>query len=558
MRTAPLPTRVLDLHGSAAAPITAADIKIRLLTTAPEQTGRYVTLSYCWGPDPAHHYRTTRATLAAHTAGIDFAALPLTHREAILTTLALGLRYLWIDALCIVQDSAADWEREAARMATVYSHAHVSLAATSAADPGAGLLAPFQAAFAESDAHGERVLVRLGTQETVEVDSAPLNRRAWALQERELAPRVVAFGAEQWSWSCPARWTTEDGMVDRARSTREQTVSLAWPSPPPPNSAVDGPGVRSVVAAADADADADGEVARGNFPRHSRARLFQYWTQLVGAYSRRLLTYPSDKCKAIAGLAAAFAARTRARYLVGLWAEDLPAGLLWQATARGVRRRPHALPSWSWVSTEGPVMMPFSSPALSPSDDAEAGEEEEHADHQKSRALPLTLLDVEEAWSGVPHASEVLAARLTVEGKVLPARIGPQSETQRLRFHLVPAQHAAVGEVLGETFLDEAEEAERGAVTEVLCLFLYAGHDADDGDGGPGKAREHFAVLLVPAPEHARADGIMAYRRIGIAVIWARSRLGVGQGKREGFRAEREQSEEETFTKAVDAKLVLI
>lgn len=66
--------------------------------------------------------------------------LPQNFQDAIITVRTLGLRYLWIDALCIIQDSAQDWEHEAAQMGTVYNSAYLTIAATSASSSSNGFL----------------------------------------------------------------------------------------------------------------------------------------------------------------------------------------------------------------------------------------------------------------------------------------------------------------------------------------------------------------------------------------------------------------------------------
>lgn len=99
-----------------------------------------MTLSYCWGSSV--NLRTTKDTLAAHREAIPLDAFPSTLRDAVLATRELGFRYLWIDALCIVQDDADDWEREAAQMKTVYANAVLNMSALASDDTAGGLFRP--------------------------------------------------------------------------------------------------------------------------------------------------------------------------------------------------------------------------------------------------------------------------------------------------------------------------------------------------------------------------------------------------------------------------------
>ncbi|KAJ4126955.1 hypothetical protein NW768_008576 [Fusarium equiseti] len=103
-RNAQLPTRVLDLTGSIDQPQSGDDIVVKLRETNKDETGTYTALSYCWGSDSKLNFKTTHTTLEEYKPRIPFFSLPLTHREAILTTMHLGIRYIWIDSLCIIRD----------------------------------------------------------------------------------------------------------------------------------------------------------------------------------------------------------------------------------------------------------------------------------------------------------------------------------------------------------------------------------------------------------------------------------------------------------------------
>ncbi|RYP13297.1 hypothetical protein DL767_010818 [Monosporascus sp. MG133] len=95
----PLPKRVVDVgpRDGSAAPF----VYITKGESCP-----YAALSHCWGK--AYLLTTTRGTIQARTRGLEWDKLSKTFREAILVTRDLGLRYLWIDSLCIVQDDTAD------------------------------------------------------------------------------------------------------------------------------------------------------------------------------------------------------------------------------------------------------------------------------------------------------------------------------------------------------------------------------------------------------------------------------------------------------------------
>jgi len=142
-----LPTRVLDLNqlpkkdsmdtiNSLRDRFTEG--KCKLVESGTHYKGQYVALSYCWGKTLA--FKTTTGNLQSHKDGFNFSLLPRTLQDAILMTRYLNLRYIWIDCLCIIQDDKADWEREAALMADVYSNAFLTIAAARASDSQEGFL----------------------------------------------------------------------------------------------------------------------------------------------------------------------------------------------------------------------------------------------------------------------------------------------------------------------------------------------------------------------------------------------------------------------------------
>lgn len=482
-RNTKLPTRVLDLTGSADIPSDIDDLKIKLRETSEGEVGSYTALSYCWGSDPQYHFKTTRQTLDQYKRGIEYGSLPLTQQEAILATLYLGVRYLWIDSICIVQDDPEDWQVEAARMSLVYSNALLTLAATSSSSPQDGLLGPFSAASSVS-IHGETVMLRLETHETIDKTSEPLNTRGWTLQEAVLSPRAVCFGKEQWLWKCPSRYATEDGFIDRPRNTHHDLNQWA-----------------SIVLQGAGD---------------SGKNYFKHWYQLVWNYSKRRLTYQGDKLKAVAGLADAFAKLTGYQYVAGLWAEDLATGLMWQATSRGVTRHASGVPSWSWASVEGEVLF---------------------SEFSNAPAPMIKLLDVEQHWEGVPLSSNLKVARLTVSGKMLHVTLGKRSLTQKLRHHLTEVSRP--DEIVGEAFLDDTSPVEQG-ISSLWCLLVYVVQE------GTGKS-ENYVVLLAPAQGEATESRIDAYRRVGIGIIWEKSRRSDNGGE-----------VKETFVDASDTTVVLV
>jgi Heterokaryon incompatibility protein (HET) len=125
-----LPTRVLDVRSCE---------DIRLLVTG-NQEAKYAALSHCWGG--ISQIRTTKSSLEDHRRHINFNDLSKTIRDAVYLTRNLGIQYLWVDSLCIIQDDERDWLEEAGKMAYVYERAYCTIAATSASDGTGGCLIP--------------------------------------------------------------------------------------------------------------------------------------------------------------------------------------------------------------------------------------------------------------------------------------------------------------------------------------------------------------------------------------------------------------------------------
>lgn len=128
-----LPTRVLDLK----------DVQnngaVYLLETHGMK-GKYIALSYCWGPPISHPLKTSLATLKPHKEGISISTMPQTFRDAIAITTRLRVRYLWIDSLCIIQGDSEDWERESSRMCDVYGNSYLTIAASVSTGSDCGFL----------------------------------------------------------------------------------------------------------------------------------------------------------------------------------------------------------------------------------------------------------------------------------------------------------------------------------------------------------------------------------------------------------------------------------
>jgi len=169
-----LPTRLLEINGPRIRLVRSSD----LLKSTPAAMLPYVALSHRWGTK--QHRTLTAKNIRKYLNGFDIASFPQTFQDAVFVTRHLGMQYLWIDALCILQDSKNDWKIESLKMGDVYQCAEVVLAAHCAGDDSEGLL---QASLAPSDAVQfctvPTVFASVRSNYDADVTNSQLSRRGW-------------------------------------------------------------------------------------------------------------------------------------------------------------------------------------------------------------------------------------------------------------------------------------------------------------------------------------------------------------------------------------------
>jgi hypothetical protein len=182
---------------------------LRLYLPEETQGVKYTALSHRWGNDPPSEgdprYCTTNGNIDARINGFGLSELPKTFRDAVRVTRELGIEYLWIDSLCIIQWNAEDWRHEAGRMQDVFASAYCTIAATSAADSNVGFLPRNTSTeyVRVQDAAGHQLYICAHMDDFEnDVEQAGLNKRAWVMQERVLAKRTIHFSANQTYWEC--------------------------------------------------------------------------------------------------------------------------------------------------------------------------------------------------------------------------------------------------------------------------------------------------------------------------------------------------------------------
>lgn len=164
---------------------------------------KYLALSHPWGDPP--HFCTFTTNIHEHKQGIDPDRLPRTFQHAVAATRALGVQYIWIDSLCIIQGNDGDFQSEARRMEDVFSRADCVLAASCASGQADGFLHPREDRgyfVVRQDNRPEVYVCEYMDDFNRHVRGSYLNQRGWVLQERALARRTIYFTSGQTYFEC--------------------------------------------------------------------------------------------------------------------------------------------------------------------------------------------------------------------------------------------------------------------------------------------------------------------------------------------------------------------
>ncbi|KAF4967247.1 hypothetical protein FSARC_5159 [Fusarium sarcochroum] len=289
---------------------------------------KYLTLSYCWGITN-ESATTTRATIASRRQGFNIDTLPKTIRDAIQLTRILGFRYLWVDAICIIQSHAIDeyfddWNMETSRIGSYYLHSECLISAWGASDSSEGLFMepkaqkyPLKTCALAYNRHGQEYLsVSLPTPNFArDWCCRPLRERGWCLQEAALSPRAIHWSRYTFSWQCHGRmeWFTQARPFEKPKEL-DQVYRL--------------------------------ELS----PTHPELSIEDSWTTLLGMYTRMEFTYESDRLVAIQGLVDRLIDMHGDEYFAGVFRSHLAKGLLWENAYNKTEKALGEVPTWSWAS----------------------------------------------------------------------------------------------------------------------------------------------------------------------------------------------------------------
>ncbi|KAK4176255.1 heterokaryon incompatibility protein-domain-containing protein [Triangularia setosa] len=488
-RTPNLPARVLDVR----------NLPVKLYEPSPGESAPYLCLSHCWGTTrPA--CMTTAETLDLNRRGIAWEDLAATFRHAIDVTRRLGFDYLWIDSICIIQDSESDWRHQSAEMINIYENSHLTLCATASEDDHGGFYGdipperrPHKITVKGPDGIDYELLVRTNLSDRhlplpwgVDHDENrekyfPLLTRAWVFQERLLSQRLLHFTKEELLWECSGLLACEcypgiglhDYRPKHSEPLDKRILSLSEAASRVPKRKPE-----SLEEAAALEVD--------ETP----------WVRAVECFTALSLSFPRDKLPALSGVAKQIQRRLRPDddYLAGLWRSTLLPDLCWWSVGKKQIPQRWRGPSWSWVSIDGPIVM--------------------NKFRQRAKNEICKVLDAAVRIAGPDSMGEVESGYVVLSGTICAGRMkrGPHVDPKILRYPMSDARQDVLLAVSGDerlVFLDCLEYLNDGTVAvgqEIFCLRMGLYHDADE-----------FCLILKQAVsvETSTMNESPCYERIG-------------------------------------------
>lgn len=317
-----MPTMVIDVGR-------AGSTSLCLVETDDTVKGNYIALSHCWGDlKPEERFCTYNDNLANLKKEIRYDSLPRSFQDAVRVTHALGVSYLWIDSLCIIQERGEKWAEEASKMEDVFSGAYCTIAASSAKSSRNGFLrerAPRECVTVQTP-QGPLYLAEAIDDFHSDVEQSVLNTRGWVLQERALSCRTIHFTSTQMYWECGECVCCE--TLAQLRNPQSQFL---------------------------------GDSAFPSYGLHLyKDDSIQLVQRLYRQYSGLDLSEPRDRSKAILGLQARLSRSFNSKESYGVLWKYFERTLLWQAEASGSLSTisypdEDAVPSWSWMAYTGKI-----------------------------------------------------------------------------------------------------------------------------------------------------------------------------------------------------------
>lgn len=300
----------------------------------------YVALSYVWGEE--ERYRTLLNNVIRHRTpgGLEtiMHKLPQAIQDAIALVPLLGLRYLWVDSLCIVQNSARSWKLNAFNMNLIYGHAALTICAADGQDSTEGLRAMHRKK-RNAGQHTAEIAPGIQLMLTKPPESAIRRStwasRAWTFQERLLSPRALIFVDGRVYFQCRSTGMSEDFVADKE--------GAGW--------------------------SLDLVDAPLQILRQVDTKPLWVYMKAVELYTRRLLSHKEDILAAFSGTCRMLEARMSGPFVFGLPTSHFDLALLWQSERPATRRlipekekvklaeSERDFPSWAWCGWEDSPML---------------------------------------------------------------------------------------------------------------------------------------------------------------------------------------------------------
>ncbi|KAF2799805.1 HET-domain-containing protein [Melanomma pulvis-pyrius CBS 109.77] len=322
---------------------------VRVVETEPLGIkGPYLTLSHCWGKALLLTLRRdNEARLRGQGAHVS--ELPKNFREAIIVARFIGLRYIWIDSLCICQGKDGDFGQEGQLMHKVYRYSHCNIAIADSTDSKGGIFRPRDPSAIIPDqfsTNGSSAKLKESTWRIFPEDlwksqllESPIYKRGWVFQERLLSPRILHFAHSQMFWDCCTISATE-------------TIPSGLP--------------HSLDKLASTDRHWRGRIQKISYPQKTPTvgvyddSIERFWMSSVLNYTNCDLTNQVDKTFAIWSIAKIVRDVLDEEYGGGLWEYGLEEQLAWQIKECRADMRLDELqlfyPSWTWASMKGAVI----------------------------------------------------------------------------------------------------------------------------------------------------------------------------------------------------------
>jgi Heterokaryon incompatibility protein (HET) len=410
-RSTLLPRRLVEITKSSTLSTSdVTDYTVRLVdTNCITGSVDYVALSHCWGP-PGNQTKTLTTNIEEFQRPLSLSRLAPLFQDVVRITRTLGFKYLWVDSMCIIQDSDEDWQTESSQMANIYQNSVITISATQATSSSVPLLPNLtedNLGYNYQDYIGneeiscldritqlqtrsplyfsvycplassvnstlDQIYVSYNFKRTYSLDKSrfesagrfeerpdkdlrshfgePLQSRGWCVQERILSPRKIFFGSKQLFWECRTKRNFENWTNNISQILDPHTYHRYL-------------------------ANLDNRIFETipGLVSQNLKQCYNWWYDLLNGYGSKKFTFEADLLPGLGGIAQRFSEETNDRYLAGIWQSDLFRGLTWRIeqysneyrilldifsneSKMGSMPRPISdcyAPSWSWASMWG-------------------------------------------------------------------------------------------------------------------------------------------------------------------------------------------------------------